>query len=111
LREQGFYVKELDEHVEVYQDLRFAWSLFSRLSRSRNYGDYAGNPKPISVQDILTLFELLYVTDPQERLRLLDQIQILDETFIEYMAKKSKRKNSSCDQKGPVKGPINGQVK
>jgi hypothetical protein len=51
------------------------------------------------------------VTDPQERLRLLDQIQILDETFIEYMAKKSKRKNSSCDQKGPVKGPINGQAK
>lgn len=79
------------------EETRDAWGLFSMLSRRRSYG--MGGAQPIAVVDIAAALHLRQITDPDDRRRLVDLVERLDDAWLVHQGKK--RKDRAADAAPP----------
>lgn len=64
-------------------------SAFNTLSRSRQYGMSA--PQPITLAEMLALFQLHEINEPADRQRYVKVLQDMDEVYLTFMAEKAER--------------------
>lgn len=80
------------DQPKLYPDLRPIWDMFFKLSSARQTG-FAG-PQPLSLSEILALFELDGIDDVDDREDTLSLLQHMDRIFMTVMAERKPKGKS-----------------
>jgi len=86
-RKRGNAAPELDRKPELAEGARQYWNAFSRISRSRHFGD--AGPAAIACTEIGAWLDLHGVLEQEERETYCDMIEAMDERLLEWSAKKA----------------------
>jgi hypothetical protein len=84
LAADGEPVEALDSKPELYDDLMVNWDVFWLLSSKRTAG--FDMPNPISMQEIEACIRTFEITDWSSRMRLIQQIGIMDRAYLNYVS-------------------------
>jgi hypothetical protein len=92
----GVTPKALESRPELASRLGYYYQAYNRLARSRDVS--MGGPLPLKVSEILAYCTLFEIRQVEERGRLFDHITNLDDTYLDYLAKKNKASDAKPKQ-------------
>lgn len=100
LREEGRNVPSLDNRPELDLGLLQYWEAFHVLSPSRQMGMAVGF---IPLEEMRAYLDIFGIEEAEERRRLVQYIQTLDQVFVEHQHKKSKEESPTTDPENTIR--------
>lgn len=86
-------VQALQERPRLNRWVQEYWDAFQLLSSSRIV--HQGGIGPIPISEIVAYMDATYLTDVDERLKLIMMIQALDSIYVNHINEKAKRESKS----------------
>lgn len=84
-------VKALQNRPTLTQWVVEYWEAFQLLSGSR--ATFQGGVGPIPISEIVAYMEAAYITDADERLRMIKMIQSLDTVYVKHVNEKARQES------------------
>lgn len=93
-KDQGIYVKELDDLIELPDTMSYVWIYFSDLHNSRSNSGFGINP--LSYSDILAYYKLFNLIPNDWEIR---AIKRLDNIALDQYAKEAEKEQKKIKAK------------